>query len=67
MKVHILSAVFNDSVIGNVVFADRWNVNSYSFSDTVTNEIVPALFRIFGEAGWRLQLDNATAHTAMDA
>eukprot|EP00117_Sycon_ciliatum_P047943 scpid95366/ scgid1883/ len=61
-KVHILAAVSDLGVVGDAVFAERWNAGTVC--DAMAEEVVPAAFALFGN-DFRIQMDNATAHTAL--
>lgn len=60
-KLHALGAVSAIGVVGNLSFADTWN--RHTFVGGVVTDILPMATAFYGN-NWRLQLDNATAHTA---
>ena len=61
-KVHILAAMSDLGVVGDAVFTDWWNAGTVC--DAMAGQVVPAALALFGN-DLRIQMDNATSHTAL--
>lgn len=62
-KLHALGAISARGTVGSLSFANTWN--AATFTDGFIFDILREAQIWYPGVGWRLQLDNATPHTAV--